>query len=229
MGYIGKVPTAVPITTSDLADGIVTTSKLANDSVDNTKLDLTDNYAFTGTISGTGDVRLLSTVTLGNQGTADFTSGIGSDYDVYMWHFSDIDTASNCNLLLRYSIDSGSSYVSSSGSYEAAVRGYRSNNEFGTAPTTSDTKMQLTFGGAVIDDSNDHNFSGCIHMASHNNSSTRCHFWWNFGYVSGDSGYATAIYGAGSIRTVAHNPNAIRFLPDSGNFSSGKIKMYGWK
>ena len=25
------------------------------------------------------------------------------------------------------------------------------------------------------------------------------------------SGYATGVYGAGSIRTVAHNPNAIRF------------------
>ena len=33
MGYIGKVPTAVPITTSDLADGIVTNSKLANSSL----------------------------------------------------------------------------------------------------------------------------------------------------------------------------------------------------
>lgn len=176
----------------------------------------------------TTDVVLLNTITLGNQATADFT-GIGSDYDVYMWQFSDIDTISNCNMLLRYSINGGSSYESGSGTYEAAVRGYRSNNEFGTAPTTSDTKMQITFGGAVVDDSSDHNFSGCIYMASHNNSSTRCHFWWNLGYVSGDSGLATAVYGAGSIRTVAHNPNAIRFLPDSGNFQSGKIKMYGWK
>ena len=109
-------------------------------------------------------------------------------------------------MLLRYSTDGGS-ILSSSGSYEAAVRGIV-NNEFGTAPTTSDTKMQITFGGAVVDDSSDHNFSGCLYMASHNNSSTRCHMWWNLGYVSGDSGYATAVYGAGSIRTVAHNPNA---------------------
>ena len=37
MGYIGKVPTAVPITTNDLADGIVTVPKLA------TTLDLSSN------------------------------------------------------------------------------------------------------------------------------------------------------------------------------------------
>lgn len=52
-GYIGNFPTAIPLTSSDLTDGLVTTSKLANDAVDNTKLDLTDNYAFTGDISGT--------------------------------------------------------------------------------------------------------------------------------------------------------------------------------
>lgn len=54
MGYIGKVPTAVPITTSDLADGLVTTSKIANDAVNASKFDETDNYAFTGTVSGAG-------------------------------------------------------------------------------------------------------------------------------------------------------------------------------
>jgi len=43
MGYIGNFPTAIPLTTNDLGDNIVTANKL----------DLTDNYAFTGTISGT--------------------------------------------------------------------------------------------------------------------------------------------------------------------------------
>lgn len=56
MGYIGNKPTALPITTSDLTDGLITTAKIANDAVDNTKLDLTDNYAFTGTVSGTGGI-----------------------------------------------------------------------------------------------------------------------------------------------------------------------------
>jgi hypothetical protein len=177
----------------------------------------------------TTDVVLLDTITLGNQGNANFTSGIGSDYDMYMWHLSDIDVSANTMMWLRYSTNGGTSYENGSGTYEYAVRGYRSNNEFGTAPSTSDTKIQITFGGAVIDDDNNHNFSGVVYMASHNNSSTRCHFWWNLGYVSGDSGYATGVYGSGSIRTVSHNPNAIQFLPQSGNFSSGKIKMYGWK
>ena len=179
--------------------------------------------------TATTDVVLLDTITLGNQGNANFTSGIGSDYDMYMWHLSDIDVSANTMIWLRFSTDGGSTYDSTGGNYEYAVRGYRSNNEFGTAPSTSDSKIQITFGGAVVDDDNNHNFSGVVYMASHTNSSTRCHFWWNLGYVSGDSGYATGIYGAGSIRAANLNPNAIQFLPQSGNFSSGKIKMYGWK
>lgn len=33
MAYIGKVPTAVPLTSSDITDGIVTTAKIADDAV----------------------------------------------------------------------------------------------------------------------------------------------------------------------------------------------------
>ena len=56
MGFIGVQPATVPLTSSDITDGIISTAKIANDAVDNTKLDLTDNYAFTGTISGAGKI-----------------------------------------------------------------------------------------------------------------------------------------------------------------------------
>ena len=52
MGFIGRQPTPAPLTASDIADGIVSKAKIANDAIDNTKLDLTDDYAFTGTITG---------------------------------------------------------------------------------------------------------------------------------------------------------------------------------
>lgn len=54
MGFIGVQPATVPLTASDITDGIVTKAKIANDAIDNTKLDLTDDYAFTGTITGAG-------------------------------------------------------------------------------------------------------------------------------------------------------------------------------
>ena len=70
MGFIGRQPTPVPLTSSDITDGIVTTAKIADtavstakiadDAVGNTKLDLTANYAFTGTITGAGGVNTPS-------------------------------------------------------------------------------------------------------------------------------------------------------------------------
>ena len=72
MAYIGQQPPAVALTASDITDGIISTDKLANlavstakitdDAVGNTKLDLTANYAFTGTITGAGGGKVLQVV-----------------------------------------------------------------------------------------------------------------------------------------------------------------------
>ena len=56
MGFIGVQPTSAPLTSSDITDGIVTTAKIADDAVGNTKLDLSANYAFTGSVTGTGTI-----------------------------------------------------------------------------------------------------------------------------------------------------------------------------
>ena len=56
MPFIGVQPATVPLTSSDITDGIISTAKIADDAVGNTKLDLSANYAFTGTITGVGKV-----------------------------------------------------------------------------------------------------------------------------------------------------------------------------
>ena len=227
MGYIGKVPTAVPITTSDLADGIVTTSKLANDSVDNTKLDLTDNYAFTGTVSGAGSLNLIETKTIsGGQSTIDFTSGISSSYDMYMWHVIGVDIDQDSNFQIQISTNGGSSYVTGASEYDYAVRGYNSNNAFGTSVAVSDSHINCTFSGSPADDSINHPLNLIIYMSDHANSSARTTFWGNIGNVT-QSGYATGGYFCGSVRTTSNNPNAVRFKMGSGTFDLGKVKMYG--
>jgi len=40
------------ISTAKIADTAISTAKIADDAIDDTKLDLTDDYAFTGTITG---------------------------------------------------------------------------------------------------------------------------------------------------------------------------------
>ena len=89
MPYIGQSPASKLLTASDITDGVistakladssVSTAKLADDSVGNTKLDLSADFAFTGTVSGAGSLNLLQTTTIANGAT----SVIFSDLNVY--------------------------------------------------------------------------------------------------------------------------------------------------
>ena len=51
MPFIGVQPASALLTSADIQDGQITEAKIANDAVGNTKLDLSENYAFDGTIS----------------------------------------------------------------------------------------------------------------------------------------------------------------------------------
>jgi len=81
MAYIGKVPAVAALTSSDITDGIISTAKIADDAVGNTKLDLTANYAFTGTITGVvnGDYT-LKTVTDYHESTGYTTTSSANDF-----------------------------------------------------------------------------------------------------------------------------------------------------
>ena len=44
------------VTSAKIADGTIATANIADDAVGNTKLDLSANYAFTGTVTGSGHI-----------------------------------------------------------------------------------------------------------------------------------------------------------------------------
>ena len=54
MGFIGVQPTSVPLTASDITDGIVTSAKISDGTITATDMDLSGTYAFTGTVTGAG-------------------------------------------------------------------------------------------------------------------------------------------------------------------------------
>ena len=81
MGFIGVQPATVPLTSSDITDGIISTAKIADDAVGNTKLDLSANYTFTGTISGASDMVFLANINNTSVGATTFEWSM--DYDDY--------------------------------------------------------------------------------------------------------------------------------------------------
>ena len=70
MGYIGPIPAQVPLTSSDIEDGIITAPKLATDSVEEAKvkaLNITNAKIAAGTIDVTA--KITGKVPAANLGT----------------------------------------------------------------------------------------------------------------------------------------------------------------
>ena len=122
MPYIGQSPASKLLTASDITDGVistakladssVSTAKLADDSVGNTKLDLSADFAFTGTVTGAGSrLNLLNTTNASSASSVIFNSSlITSTYDQYFITCPAVNVLTNAtDLNLFISTDNGSS------------------------------------------------------------------------------------------------------------------------
>jgi len=116
MGYIGNFPTALPLSTNDLNDGIVTTAKLANDSVNASKFDETDDYTFTGTVSGAGGGKLLQVVS--NTKSTVFSTNAGSFVDT---GFDVVITPSSTSSKIWVHYDTGVYQASGGANFNLAI------------------------------------------------------------------------------------------------------------
>ena len=152
MPFIGVQPATVPLTSSDITDGIISTAKIADDAVGNTKLDLSANYAFTGTISGAG--KILQVVSASSSSTEATTStsyvassGVTASITPSATSSKILticspslrvyeDSGSNANMRFALSRDGGSNFL-----YQAILRNY----DYGNSGTLTDISISQTF------------------------------------------------------------------------------------
>ena len=135
MAYIGRQPTAAALTASDVADGIISNAKLAQDIISaDTALGAepadTDEFLVSdaGTLKrmdyshikgGAGLVKLLSTTISSGVAAVAFNSTyITSTYDNYKLICYGLSTsADNQDIEVRMSVDNGSNFATHVGSY----------------------------------------------------------------------------------------------------------------
>ena len=140
MAYIGASPPATALTASDIADGIISEAKMANDAISLAELKAgTDGEVISWDASGNpvaigagssgeflksqgagsqpvfaaagGAWNLISTFTSdGSDATASFTSGLDSTYDEYCFKFINIHPESVAGFEFNGSTDTGSNY-----------------------------------------------------------------------------------------------------------------------
>ena len=172
---------------------------------------------------------LLSTATASSSSSIEFTSGIDSTYDVYIFKIINCHPASD-NRLFQFngSTDGGSTYAVTKtttnfkATHDEADTGtnltYDTGNDL--AQSTADQRLAEGVGG-----DNDQNVSGTLQLFNPSSTTYVKHFIARFNTSEG-ANYTVETYIAGYFNTTSAI-DAVIFKFLSANIDSGTIKMYG--
>ena len=198
-------------------------------------MDLTANYAFTGTnsipsaSSGTYEQKKLSTLTASSSSTLSFTSNIDSTYNIYKFRFVNIHpSASNPQFTFNASADSGSNYNVTKtttwfNAYNDESGGTPSLNYFTGGDLAQSTDFQRL--ANAVGNENDHNTSGELFLFDPSSTTFVKHFICRIAsYRYNDQIQDAFIAGYFNTTSVI---DAVQFKMSSGNIDSGTIEMYG--
>ena len=179
-------------------------------------------------ISG-GGMTLISEQTASSSATIDFTSGIDSTYDSYVFKFYNIHPATNdVEFQFNLSTDSGSNYNVT----KTSTFFYAYHNESDSATTLSyDGGSDLAQGTGFQNlslgqgNGNDETCDGQLQLFNPSSTTFVKHFISRIAFYQHNN-YAFDTYIAGYGNTTSAI-NSVRFKMNSGTIDSGVIKLYG--
>ena len=197
MAYLGTQPNDVKKNT-----GLYTPSEI---------LQLTKDGSWGGSLELIEEQTITSSTA-----TVDFTSIKGAKYDVHYMTINGFETVSGGQSVvsIRYSTDSGSSYVSSG--YQNAYQQGFANGTFNELRSTSESGIRVGFYNSTEQS------SGYVYLYNLNNSSK-----YSFNTFHNIQENACMSFGGGAY-PVANTVNAIRVLGDA-NIDNAVVKLYGVK
>ena len=177
----------------------------------------------------TGALTLLSTQTASSSASIEFTSGIDSTYDSYVFKFINIHPATdNVDLDFQCSTDGGSTYGVTVTTTNFRAQHGEDNSDGSLAYSTSrDLAQSTAFKNLATNVGNDNDQATSGYLQIFNPSSTTFvkHFISNFDNTT-NINYQKQEFNAGYFNTTSAI-NAIQFKMGSGNIDDGIIKMYG--
>lgn len=189
--------------------------------------DLTDNYAFTGTITGAGSnsfVHLITTTVSSAVASVDFGSSyITSTYKIYKIIFNGLTLSGNDNLAIR--IGASGTLVTSSDHIKAGFADSAGGTSYGGVSGSSDTSF--AFGGHHENTAGSEVQSGevILYDLTTSNGNKTCV------YHSMRVGVNSNRYDSkGFLRTGSQQCNIVSLLTTgSANITAGNISLYGIK
>ena len=195
-------------------------------------MDLTANYAFTGTNSISGveyAEKKLATLTASSSSTLSFTTNIDSTYNIYKFRFVNIHPSGNDkHFTFNGSADTGSNYnVTKTTTFYYA---WHNEGDSATAlsyDTGADLAQSTAFQGIGfgLGSDNDQSLSGELFLFNPSSTTFVKHF------ISTVNLYTHNDYSMNSKMAGYFNStsaiDAIQFKMNDGNIDSGTIEMYG--
>jgi len=188
---------------------------------------LIDNGALDSAVP-TGDLILLSTQTASSSATIDFTSGIDSTYDSYVFKFMSIHAeTSNADFTVNFR-DGGSNFDATKTTTTFTVSHTESGGGDGLTYRGSKDLAQSTSDQPLAQEvsaDNDGSTNGYLHLFDPANTT----FVKQFTGVSNSyhvGNQTFAIHYGGYCNTTSAI-DGVRFKMSSGNIDAGTIKMYG--
>ena len=249
MGYVGKKPTAAPLTASDVTDGIISNAKLAQDIIsaetalaeapaDTDEFLLSDagtlkriDYSL---IKGGGMYELLQTQTISSGvSSVDFTSTqMTTSHLDYLIIYSGVRLSTdNIKFSVRVSTDGGSTYDTSSNYRYASIGRH---DDAGTDVRQNNADDEIILHIRSTGNATGESISGIIELFDPlNQTSDNKFFTMNFRTTHFEStNFLCNTSGAGAYDIAGSEDsviNGIRFFPQSGNIDAGVFSIYGRK
>ena len=196
-------------------------------------MDLTANYAFTGTNSVAGidyPEKKLATQTASSSNSLDFTSNIDSTYNIYKFRFINIHPSDNATRLkYNVSVDGGSNYNVAKTTTSFQAYHNESDSAAALAYETGTDLAQGTgsqFLGGDISNANDGCMSGTMFLFDPSSTTFVKHIIATcYSMTNGD--FATFHSTGTGYANTTSTVNAVQFTMSAGNIDSGTIEMYG--
>ena len=239
MGYIGQQPAPKVVTSSDLADDVVTSAKIGDTAISGfsalgaTPAD-TDEFLISDAgvlkrmdysyIKGGGGLIHLQTTNI-TSGTANvqFTSGIDSTYNAYLFILSDVHPQDdNIPLEMTVSQDGGSSYLSSNYGF-----GHKGNTAGGSELghySGGDSVFDLSSQNAG--NANDESISVQVYLHKPSGTSGHKLISGTSTVVDNSNTVSSTVFG-GMNYTNESAIDAVKFAFGSGNIDRGNFTMFG--
>ncbi len=240
-GYLGNAPTAVPLSSADLQDNIITSAKIADGTIVNADINASAGIDASKVTGLSSDYVLLATTNASNVASVSFDGYFSATYKNYQIIISNLVSA-NDNVLFRARLrrsnaDITTSHYSIQGAYSdgysysvtsSSTGGDQSSRIFSDVQTLQDTANIIR--GMNLSNNTEWSANMNVYifdpLGTNNNKAVMTDY-----FVRGNNTYNTLQVGKNGF-FLSDNQNAlsgISFYISSGNIIRGNFKLYGIK